>query len=78
MLKFLAKGLARWAMWLVFSVRPLLGPVLTEILEDAALSEHNHPNLVGDVHGGVRGVPVCERWSTPKTLSKIIYQKLTK
>lgn len=71
MLKFLAKGLAGWTMWLVFRIRPLSGLALTEILEDAALSEHNHPNLVGDVHGCVRGVPVCERWSAPQPLPQL-------
>lgn len=38
-------------------------------MKEATLGEHNHPNLVGDVHGGVRGVPGCERWSAPKPLS---------
>lgn len=60
MLKFLAKGFAKWTMWLVFRIRPLSELALTKILENATLSEHNHPNLVGDVHGRVRGVPVCE------------------
>lgn len=58
-------------MLLVFSIRPPLGLVLTEILEDAALSKHNHPNLVGDVYGGVRGVPACERWSAPQPLPQL-------